>query len=107
LFLCPHLLGGSAEEAETLYKYMFYVYCLESMKNKRLYTGYTDNLKRRFKEHNIGKGGDFTAKNGPWKLLFYEGHVNEKDARNMEIFYKSGYGREVLKNKLKNYFKSK
>lgn len=86
---------------------MFYVYCLESIKNKKLYIGYTDNLKRRFKEHNDKTGGDFTAKNGPWKLIFYEAHINEVDAREMERFYKSGYGREVLRDKLKNYLKPK
>ena len=83
---------------------MFYVYCLESIKNGKLYIGYADNLKRRFKEHNDGIGGDFTAKNGPWKLIFYEGHISKRDAQRMEKFYKSGYGREVLRDKLKYYF---
>lgn len=82
---------------------MYYAYCLESQKNCKLYIGFTNDLKRRFEEHNNGIGGDFTAKNGPWKLIFYEAHANEKDAREMELFYKSGYGREVLKKKLKNY----
>lgn len=54
-------------------------------------------------EHNNKQGGNFTAKNGPWKLIFYEAHTNEADARKMELFYKSGYGREVLKDKLKNH----
>ncbi len=84
---------------------MFYTYCLESQKNKKLYIGYTENLKRRFQEHNNKQGGEFTEKNGPWKLIFYEGHINEHDAREMEKFYKSGYGRDVLKDKLKNYLK--
>ena len=69
-----------------------------------LYTGYTEDLKRRFLEHTNGNGGDYTSKHGPWKLVFYEAHCNKKDAQEMERFYKSGYGREVLKNKLKNYF---
>ncbi len=82
---------------------MHYVYCLESQKNYKLYVGFTGDLRRRLEEHNKKLGGDFTAKNGPWKLIFYEAHANEKDAREMELFYKSGYGREVLKKKLKNY----
>ena len=86
---------------------MFYTYCPESLKNKRLYIGYSEDLKRRFKEHNEKKGGDHTSKNGPWKLIFYEAHVDKKDAREMEKFYKSGYGREVMKEKLKNYLKNK
>jgi len=31
------------------------VYILQSEKNKRYYIGSTDNIKRRLKEHNIGK----------------------------------------------------
>lgn len=82
---------------------MFYVYCLESIKNGKLYIGYTEDLKRRFNEHNEKRGGEFTSKNGPWKLIFYEAHMNIKDAHAMEEFYKTGYGREVLRGKLKNY----
>ncbi len=86
---------------------MYYVYFLESLKNSKHYIGYTDDLKRRFKEHNEKRGSEFTSKNGPWKLIFYEAHINEQDAREMERFYKTGYGREVLKGKLKNYFINK
>ena len=83
---------------------MFYVYWLESQKNGKIYTGSTDDLKKRFREHNEGAGGDFTAHNGPWKLIHYEAYIRETDAREMEQFYKSGVGREVLKKKLKHYF---
>ena len=85
---------------------MFYVYCLESSKNRKFYIGYTNDLKRRYEEHDSKRGGSFTSKNGSWKLIFYESYINEKDARNMERFYKSGYGREVLKKKLSNYLKN-
>ena len=85
---------------------MFYIYCLQSTKTKKLYIGYTNDLKRRFTEHNSKQGGDYTSKNGPWKLIFYEAHLNKLDAMNMEKFYKTGYGREVLKQKLKNYLNS-
>ena len=83
---------------------MYYTYCLQSLSNNKLYIGYTNNLKRRFQEHNDKKGGDFTSKNGPWKLIFYEAFLEKIDAKTQENFYKTGYGREVLKNKLKNYF---
>lgn len=103
--MVARLLGGCAEEAQTL-NFMFYTYCLESRKTHKIYIGFTNNLKRRVEEHNKGTGGDFTAKNGPWKLVFYEAHSDEHDAREMEHFYKTGYGREVLKGKLKNYFQN-
>jgi putative endonuclease len=85
---------------------MFYTYVLRSIKNGRLYTGITNDLKRRFKEHNSKKGGYYTSRNSPYELVFYEAYLNRRDAEDAEIFFKSGYGREILKDKLKNYFKT-
>lgn len=85
---------------------MFYVYTLRSVKNGRLYTGRTNDLKRRFREHNEKRGGVYTSRNAPFELIFYEAYTNKKDAVKAELFFKTGYGREVLKDKLKNYFKN-
>ncbi|MDP3740841.1 MAG: GIY-YIG nuclease family protein [bacterium] len=82
---------------------MWYVYVLESKKNKRLYTGSTSDLKRRLSEHNSKKGGEYTSRAGPYKLIFYEAYIDKRDAVKAELFFKSGYGREVLKDKLRNY----
>ncbi len=79
---------------------MFYTYVLYSLKNKRLYTGYTDDLKQRINEHNKGIGGNYSSKNRPFKLIFYEAFLSKEDASKQEKFYKSGYGREVLKAKV-------
>lgn len=86
-------------------KIMWYSYVLQSKKNARLYVGVTDDLRRRFKEHDSGQGGKYTKDNGPFKLIFYEAHINKFDAYKSEKFFKSGYGKEVLKDKLENYFK--
>ncbi len=84
---------------------MWYTYILQSEKNKTLYVGSTDNIERRFKEHNDGQGGDFTRRNRPYKLIFYEAYLVKSDALRAEKFFKSGYGREVLKkDKLQSYF---
>lgn len=59
---------------------MFYVYVLRSKKDGNLYTGSTNNLKRRFKEHNDGTV--FSTKHRrPFELLYYEAYRVEKDAR--------------------------
>ncbi len=81
---------------------MYYVYALLSLKNKRLYIGYTSNLVRRLREHNTGQGGAYTKKNRPFRLVFYEAFLAKKDAEKQEKFYKTGYGKEVLKAKIKN-----
>jgi putative endonuclease len=85
---------------------MYYTYVLKSLKNGRLYTGFTNNLKRRFEEHNEKRGGDYTSKAGPFELIFYEAYANKNDAMKAEKFFKTGYGREVLNDKLENYFKN-
>ena len=85
---------------------MWYVYALQSEKNKRLYIGFTSNLKRRLREHNEGVGGVYTKKNGPFKMIFYEAFNDKQDAARDERFFKTGYGREVLKDKLKDTLKN-
>lgn len=85
---------------------MYYTYILQSKRNGRKYVGSTDDLKRRFREHNSGQGGKYTHDNRPFVLIYYESYLNKKDAESAEKFYKTGYGREVLNGKLKNYLLS-
>lgn len=58
---------------------MYYVYILKSLKDHELYTGYTEDLKRRFKEHQDGLS-DSTKYRRPFKLAYYEAYVSKKDA---------------------------
>lgn len=59
---------------------MYYVYLLKSLNFEQIYVGSTNDLKRRFQEHNDGK--EFhTNKYKPWKLVYYEAFDNEKAAR--------------------------
>lgn len=67
--------------------------------------GSTEDLTQRLKEHNQGIGGEFTKKNRPFKLIFYEAFLDKKDALKQEKFYKSGYGKEILKQKIENSLK--
>ncbi len=62
---------------------MYYVYILKSLKDNNLYTGSTNDLKRRIKEHNLGKS--FATKpRRPFMLVYYEAYRSEKDARKRE-----------------------
>jgi len=62
---------------------MFYVYVLKSKKDGKLYTGSTNDLKKRFKLHNEGK--IFSTKMRiPFELVYYEAYKSEKDARKRE-----------------------
>lgn len=79
-----------------------YIYILQSLKNKSLYIGYTTDLKKRFKDHNNGKNLA-TKLFLPYRLIFYEAFLNKKDAKNREIYLKSGWGFRSIKKILKNY----
>ena len=71
---------------------MFYVYILRSQRSGRLYVGHTDDLTRRFQEHNEGRGGRFTRQNGPWELAYSEVHPDRASAMQRERFLKSVAG---------------
>lgn len=81
---------------------MYYTYVLRSLKNKSLYTGYTNDLKKRVFEHNNGESG-YTRKYLPYKLIYYEACLEEKDARSRERYLKSGLGKRYLKLRNKTY----
>ncbi len=78
---------------------MYYIYILKSVKINKLYTGSTEDLKRRFKEHNFGKVKS-TRFGRPWKLVYYEAHLTKSLACKTELFYKTGQGRRQVKKKL-------
>ncbi|MFZ1720712.1 MAG: GIY-YIG nuclease family protein [Candidatus Moraniibacteriota bacterium] len=81
---------------------MFYVYLLQSEKDDKWYTGCTNDLKKRFSEHN--KGSVFSTKNRvPFILIYYEACLNKSDAFAREKYLKSGPGKRYLKNRLKRF----
>lgn len=83
---------------------MFYTYLLLSHKDKQWYTGYTGDLRNRFKEHNAGR--NFSTKyRRPFELIYYEACLNEEDAQSREKFLKSGPGKRYLKNRLKRFLR--
>jgi len=79
---------------------MFYVYILFSEKDKKLYTGFTPDLKSRFKAHANGFV-KATKHRRPIKLIYYEAYSNELDARRREKYLKGGNGRDALKIQLR------
>lgn len=82
---------------------MFHVYCLYSKAYGELYTGFTVDLRRRLVEHNRGLNFS-TRRYLPWKLIYYEACLNERDARRREKYLKTSQGRRMMKARLKEYF---
>lgn len=80
----------------------YFVYFLKSIKQDKIYIGFTTNLKRRLIEHNKANTG-FTARHKPWRLVYFEYYSSKKDAiireRQLKRFAKA-YGQ--LKRRIKN-----
>ena len=74
------------------------VYVLQSKKDKGIYIGYTNDLKRRLEEHNKGLCPS-TKDKRPFRVVAYEGYSSEIDARTRERRlkqFKNAY-KELLK----------
>jgi putative endonuclease len=79
---------------------MFYfTYVLKSKVDNKLYIGHTNDLKRRFMEHN--KGQEKSTKDRiPLVLLYYEACLNEENSIKREKYFKTGFGRRFLKSRI-------
>jgi putative endonuclease len=71
---------------------VFYLYAISSLNRNYIYVGLTNNIERRFIEHNSGKNKT-TKPYLPFKIIFTE----EFEARIREKYFKSGIGKEKLK----------
>lgn len=78
---------------------MQFVYILQSDIDQTLYTGCTHDIKNRLKLHNAGKVTATRCKI-PYRLMYYEAYINEKDAWAREKFLKTGWGRNYIKKTL-------
>ena len=80
-------------------KIMAYViYAIKSSFDNRIYVGFTADLENRLNEHNQGKTKS-TKGFRPWYLIYEEKAETREEARRREKYFKSGCGKEFLKNK--------
>ncbi len=80
----------------------YYVYVIRITKNNKWYTGFTNDLRKRFTAHNSNEVPS-TKNKGPFELIYYEMCGNEQDARAREKYLKTGMGKRYLKNRLKRF----
>ena len=85
---------------------IYYIYILLSEVDGNYYTGYTNNLKKRVSLHNEGKVKS-TKNRRPLKIVYFEGCINQQDATHREKYLKTTYGKRYIKNRLKEFIKSK
>jgi putative endonuclease len=79
---------------------MQYIYVLFSMKDKRIYTGYTEDLQRRMADHLQGKVSS-TRSRRPLLLVYYEACLEQADALHRERYLKTTWGKRYLTNRLR------
>lgn len=80
---------------------MYFVYILFSLKDRKLYTGMSGNLKQRYAQHKRGEV-DATKFRLPVILIHYETYRLKSDAERREKYLKGGNGRAELKIQLQD-----
>jgi len=66
---------------------MNYTYILKC-KDGTFYTGWTNNLEKRLKDHNEGKGAKYTKARRPVELIYYEAFETKEEAMSREYAIK-------------------
>ena len=82
---------------------MHYVYVLRSGRDGKLYRGCTKDLRKRLRDHNVGRVPS-TAEQRPLELIYYEACLCGEDAFRREKYLKTAYGKRYLKSRLQHYF---
>jgi putative endonuclease len=75
---------------------MYFVYIIEC-ENGSLYTGITNDVDRRFKEHKAGKGGHYTRSARVVRIVYTEPHPDKSSALKREAQLK-GWRRDKKLN---------
>jgi len=78
---------------------VYYTYIIQSQKNKTKYTGATENLRQRFKEHNAKKVKTTKSK-APYDLIWYCAFQEKLKAYDFERYLKTGSGIAFAKKHL-------
>ena len=80
---------------------MKYVYLLQSIASPdEFYTGLTDDLRNRLREHNAGESVH-TRKYAPWRLVTYLAFADHEKAVAFERYLKSASGRAFANKRLR------
>ena len=82
---------------------MYFVYILRSKIDHKLYVGFTPDLRKRIKIHNL-KLSKSTKPRVPFEIIYYEAYKDKEDALSREKFFKTGWGRQYIKKALKHCF---
>ena len=68
--------------------------------NDSVYKGITNDLYRRFYEHYMGEGAEWTKLNNPLKVIHWESFATKEEAAKREKDLKTGYGRTWISRQI-------
>ncbi len=75
---------------------MVWVYAISSLNFNYIYVGMSINISERIERHNSGR--ERTTKHyAPYKLIYVEECENRIEVRKREKYWKSGVGKEQLR----------
>lgn len=72
------------KQEEIQRNYTYIVKCSD----ETLYTGWTNNLKKRLEAHNSGKGAKYTKTRRPVELVYFEEYDTKQEAMKREYAIK-------------------
>ena len=76
-------------------QHMWFVYIIKCVDGS-LYTGFTNNLEKRFEKHKLGKGSKYIRSHAPEKIVYSEKHLKKLIALRREREIKSLTRKEKL-----------
>lgn len=77
------MVGRNENSLRKEWEDMNYTYILKCSDGS-LYTGWTNDLERRVKVHNEGKGAKYTKSRRPVELVYYEEFLSKEEAMKRE-----------------------
>lgn len=80
----------------------YFVYVLLSLKDRKFYIGYSEEVFSRFEDHQRGKNIS-TANRKPLDLIFYEAFRSKSDALRREQYFKTSKGKTTIRQMIREY----
>lgn len=79
---------------------LFFTYAV-LCEDDSIYIGQTQDLQKRWGEHQRGTGADYTARCKPRRIIHFEEHSSREEAVNREKWLKTGFGRKWIRREWK------
>ena len=78
---------------------MYYIYILQSQKDKSYYTGMSEDVEKRLQDHNWLQA-NYSKTKAPFELIWYCSFKDKKKALDFEKYLKSGSGFAFARKRL-------